>query len=60
LFSGEDQYRACYPIQLYFGNHFLAWKAPSSALPYFRRSLELARTPAETRVAQEKIDICRR
>ncbi len=60
FFRNEGRYRDSFLVQLYFGNHYLAWKDASSALPYFRRSLKLARTPAETREAQGKIDLCRR
>jgi hypothetical protein len=60
FFRNEERCGDSFPGQLYFGSHFLAWNGPRSVLSYFQRSLEPARSPEETRQAQEKIDICRR
>lgn len=60
FFRNEVQYSGSFPVQLYFGDHFLAWKDHRAALRYFERSLELAPGPAESRKVLTKIDLCRR
>jgi hypothetical protein len=60
FFRNEEHYRDSFPVQLYFGNHYLAWNDPRSALPYFQRSLELARTPDERQEVEKQIGLCRR
>lgn len=60
LFRNEDRYRDSYPVQTYFGNHFLARNDLLTALPYFEKSLGLARNPIERNEAQMKIGFCRR
>lgn len=59
FFSREESYGATYPIQLYLGNHALAWNDPDAALPRFERSLKLARSREEREVVRSKIDLCR-
>jgi membrane-associated phospholipid phosphatase len=60
FFRNEDRYRDSYPVQTYFGNHFLARNDLLTALPYFEKSLGLARNPIERKEAQMKIGFCRR
>ena len=58
--GSEDRYRDSFSVQLYFGNHYLAWKDQKQALGFFERSRELARTAEESREARAKIAACRR
>lgn len=59
FFRDEGRYRDNYFVQLYFGNHYLAGNDPGTALPYFERSLALARNPIESQEAQMRIGFCR-
>jgi hypothetical protein len=60
FFRNADRYKDSYPIQLYFGSYSLAWNDPRTALPYFQKSLGLARSTDERREAEKRIDVCRR
>jgi len=60
FFRNESGYAASYAVQTYFGNHFLALKNYMRALPYFDRSLKLARNPGELKDTGQKISACRR
>jgi membrane-associated phospholipid phosphatase len=59
FFRHEDVYKDSYPVQMYFGNHFLARHELRTALRYLERSLELARNPIERKDTQMKIGFCR-
>jgi membrane-associated phospholipid phosphatase len=56
--GNPERYRDSYLVQTYFGNHFLARNDHRTALRYFERSLELARTPLEKRESQMRISFC--
>jgi membrane-associated phospholipid phosphatase len=58
FFRTSDRYETSYPVQTYFGNHFLARNDHRAALPHFERSLELAREPLERKETQAKIGLC--
>ena len=58
FFRNQERYRDSYPVQTYFGNHFLARNDRRTALRYFGRSLELARNPLEKKEAQMRISFC--
>jgi len=60
FFRTEARYRDNYLIQAYFGNHSLSLKDFRAALPYFERSLELARNHSESKEAKQRIGFCRR
>jgi membrane-associated phospholipid phosphatase len=53
-----ERYRDSYPVQAYFGNHFLARNDHRTALRHFERSLELARNRIEQRDAKAGINFC--
>jgi membrane-associated phospholipid phosphatase len=59
FFKNEDRYGDSYPVQSYFGNHYLAKHDPGTALRYFETSLALARNPMEKKETQMRISFCR-
>jgi hypothetical protein len=59
FFINEDKYGDSYPVQLYFGNHYLAKHDAKTALRFFETSLPLARTLAEKKETQMRISFCR-
>jgi tetratricopeptide (TPR) repeat protein len=60
FFRTEARFRDNYYVQAYLGNHFLSLKDCEAALPYFERSLELARNHSESKEASQRIGFCRR
>ncbi len=52
FFRDPDRYKDSYPVQPYFGRHFLARNEYRTALGYLEASLRLARTPKETQEAR--------
>lgn len=59
FFRDPDRYKDSYPVQAYFGRHFLARNEYRTALGYLEASLRLARTPKETQEARANIGFCR-
>lgn len=59
FFRHEDAFKESYPVQMYFGNHFLARHDLRTALHYFEGSLGLARNLIERKDTQMKIAFCR-
>jgi len=60
FFRHEDRYAASFPVQLYFGNHFMARTDYAAAVRYFERGLALVRNPIEAQDVRMKIKFCRR
>ena len=59
FFRHQDRYGASFPVQLYFGNHYMDKTDYATAITYFERSLALARNPIEAQDARMKIRFCR-
>jgi membrane-associated phospholipid phosphatase len=59
FFRHQDRYEASFPVQLYFGNHFMAKKDYATAIRFFEKSLALARGPIEAQDVRMKVKFCR-
>ncbi len=59
FFRHPDRYETSYPVQLYFGNHFMYLKDYAAAIPYFEKSQALARDPIEAQDVRMKLKFCR-
>ncbi len=59
FFRHPELYETSYPVQLYFGNHFMSRKDYAAAVRYFEKSQALARTPIEAQDVRMKLKFCR-
>ena len=60
FFRNEDRYKDSFPVELYFGSHFLAWNDPRAAIPHFEKCLDMARSANERQEVEKRIELCRR
>jgi len=59
FFRHPDRYETSYPVQLYFGNHFMSLKDYAAAIRCFEKSQALARDPIEAQDVRMKLKFCR-